>query len=337
MPPVSRLTSLRPRSGLRLTKAITRVEKQRPYVFRTRAPPGSIRYLSQAQRICPNTERPCTCKEPCSGVLRLCALFPLQQFGNSVFSTPVLLILRLFYQARSLTFTELSRVSSIKRTAETPRQAAESTTSVPNTLYEKATASPTFSEKYEQLSTLEWYERISADPSSFQDHQVIAITWVKALGSPLSHEFLQVIIEDTTHGDRYRIVTDRDECGDRVIFGHHLRPKNSLYKSEQHELPLPLLSLCFDNSGCRPSVVSLAHLLIETTARSPKYNIMKEMCWWYAETVFEETRLRFGGTLKEWAWARYRYSFVVRSNMIQRKVLAAHAEAFSRQSVDMIY
>ena len=186
--------------------------------------------------------------------------------------------------------------------------------------------------RYEIFSTMDWCKRLSTSPSMYENYQVVSMTWVKALASPLSHEFIQFIIEDTTSRTRHRVVADRHENGDWVIVGWNWASKKS--PSVRHSLPLPLVSLTYDDARSRPNVSSVAKMLADVTARRPYYNIMKEMCWWYAEAVFEAAYTKFGGTVNEWKWARLRYSFIVRTSVLQRETLASEAEEFEKQNVE---
>ena len=148
----------------------------------------------------------------------------------------------------------------------------------------------------------------------------------------MSREFIQFIIEDAESGTRNRVVVDRHENGDWVIVGWDWTSGKSL--SDRHSLPLPLVSSTYEDVQSRPNVSSVAKVLADVTARRPSYNIMKETCWWYAEAVFEAAHAKFGGTLKEWKWARFRYLFVVRTNVLRRETLASQAEEFEKQNME---
>jgi hypothetical protein len=129
-----------------------------------------------------------------------------------------------------------------------------------------------------------------------------------------------------------RVIADRHADGDWVIVGWNRASKESPF--DRHSLPLPLVSLTYDDARSRPQVSSVAKMLADVTARRPECNIMKEMCWWYAEAVFEAVHTKFGGTLKEWKWARFRYSFILRTRVFPRETLASEAEEFEKQNVE---
>jgi hypothetical protein len=78
-------------------------------------------------------------------------------------------------------------------------------------------------------------------------------------------------------------------------------------------------------------MLDLSQVLAATTERQPHYRFRREMCWWYAETALEDMKTTYGGSIKEWQWSRYRYSFIVKTSFIRRHVLTNHAEAFKTQ------
>lgn len=183
-----------------------------------------------------------------------------------------------------------------------------------------------------RFSTKDWLANILEQPEAFKHLKVTSITWIKALASPFSHEFLQFIVEDSITGKRTRVAAGREETGDWVLVGWNWASGDT--PSDHYNLPLPLLSVTFNDPQHRPDMQSLAHVLAGITERQPAYKFRREMCWWYAERVLEVMHEQFGGKVKEWEWARYRYSFIVKTSFIRRKVLTAHAESFKKQLAD---
>ena len=266
-----------------------------------------------------------------------CMLLPRHRFSGSIFNTPLLLILRLFYQASSFDLSNPQAGSDHSHPRILPCHACgvpldKERTSMPLTVREKDNKIPGLFGHYEILSTTDWFHRLSANPSMYVTLQVVSMTWVKGLASPLSHEFVQFVVEDTTRRTRYRLVADRHENGDWVIVGWDWASGKS--PLDRHSLPLPLVSLTFNDVRSRPNVFSIGKVLADVTASRPSYNIMKEMCWWYAEAVFEAAHAKFGGELKEWKWSRFRYSFIVRTNVLRRETLASEAEEFEKQNAE---
>ncbi|KEF52015.1 uncharacterized protein A1O9_12005 [Exophiala aquamarina CBS 119918] len=195
-------------------------------------------------------------------------------------------------------------------------------------------ASLQLSSEYERLSTADWLKQILARSESISTYEVVSMTWVKALTSPFSHEFIQFIVEDSTTRKRTRIAVGREETGDWVVCGWNWRSGDP--PSHHYNLPLPLLSLNFHESN-RPDICAVSRLFAMVTERRPEYRMVREMCWWYAETIFEEMHSRYGCSIKEWKWAKYRYSFIVVTRLFQRRALRKHAEAFRLQIANTMH
>ena len=275
--------------------------------------------------------RQCNCGKGHSSPFSMCIVFPRHRFGSSRFNTVFLLIFRLFYQASSF---ELSQAVGPDH-PYSPRLLPEPTLKAlpvnPDLQLDKQTKDklPDLFKSYERFSTKEWLAALLEDPDRYKHWKIRSLTWIKALASPFSHEFVQFVIEDETTGQRTRIPAGREETGDWVMSGWDWTSGKA--PSHHYELPMPLLSLVFDDPQSRPSVQALAKVLAATTERQPYYKFRREMCWWYAEVVLEEMHAKYGGKVKEWEWSRYRYSFIARTSLIRRKVLTKHAEAFKTQ------
>lgn len=179
-----------------------------------------------------------------------------------------------------------------------------------------------------RVSASEFLGEVSA-AAEYDSWRIVSVTWVKALASHMSHEFIQFVAEDTDSGRRTRLIADRQETGDWVSItpdpndpidmsptfnglGSGLWSKSTPYK-DRHTLPLPLVSLMFDTpcSGTdpRPTLRSMAELVVDISERCTEYNPLREHCWWFSEAVLEGARTRFSSArLEEWPWHRYRYS-----------------------------
>ena len=263
------------------------------------------------------------------------SLLPRHRFGTSLFNVPVLLLLRLFYQAASINLNGVpddhgqfhaGAGQLLADAAHMQQRKSTSMSQPPN----KDAIERLFGSD-EQMSTKDWVHRLTESRSTCENLHITSITWVKALASPLSHEYIQFIVEDVVTGTRSRVLADRHEDGDWVFLGWKERPYN------RHDLPLPLMSLTYRDPHTRPSLLDMAKLLADVTARRP-YSILREMCWWYAEAVFDTAHTAFGGRLEEWKWASYRYSFIVRASVLRRAELTADAEDFQKQNMqDMSY
>ncbi|KAL2427118.1 hypothetical protein ABEF95_008773 [Exophiala dermatitidis] len=265
-------------------------------------------------------------------------LFPRHRFGSSRFNAIVLLFLRLFYHAAS--FEAAVGTSSIDGAGSgsgsllsLPLQRHYS----PDDFDERQPTVPGLPEQlksYQKLSTSAWLEAIQNEASQYRNCQIQSISWIKALASPFSHEFIQFIVKDSVSGERTRVVAGREDSGDWVYVGWNWQ--SGQVPNDHYILPLPLLTLTFgcEIGGRLPDVQSLAKVLASTTERQPYYTFHREMCWWYAETVFDGMFSQYGGSVKEWEWAKYRYSFIVKTSLLRRKVLTEHAERFKSELME---
>ncbi|KAJ9604983.1 hypothetical protein H2200_010372 [Cladophialophora chaetospira] len=241
------------------------------------------------------------------------------------------MLFRLFYHASSFE-TAQSRYSRgmylpllSEPAAKAPQEADDQKSNDPTSDH----GLPAVFKTFKRFSTQRWLAEILQDPEKFKNLRVSSITWIKALASPFSHEFTQFIVEDSMSGYRTRIAAGREENGDWVLVGWDWASGET--PSDHYKLPLPLLSVTFDDPARKPTLQALAHVLAATTEMHPAYKFRREMCWWYPETVLGITHEQFRGKVKEWEWSRYRYSFIVKTDFIRRKILTKHAEAFKRQ------
>ena len=261
---------------------------------------------------------------------------PRHSFATSRFNTLVLLFLRLFYQASpfqtsSIVANSVDRLPSQRLVDDNNLvPAVGQTEALP--LREKATPS-NFLTTYARISTKDWLSAVMSSHQASSQFQVVSLTWVKALASPLSHEYIQAVIEDVQTQKRIRIAVGREDSGDWVVCGWNW--KSGLVPSHHHSLPLPLLSLRFPPGSPKiPKLVALSDILATVTDQCPRYNLNREMCWWYSEQVFQRLYSHYGGEVKEWQWSKYRYSFIVKTNVIRRDVLTEHAQEFRRQIIN---
>lgn len=260
----------------------------------------------------------------------LCRLIPTQTFGNSTFPAPIIALLRTIFHAASLDVEcqhSGRKQRLVTRARERLSAGARFAQSVlkPRRLFREqstrlATTVPT------RLSTTDFLREV--ETSRLAKYRVISVTWVKALASHMSHEFIQFVAEDTISSRRIRFITDRQETGDWVTFC--TEGEEPLY-SDRHRVPLPLLSVNFSNGSTALSLtlLEMAILLAETSGKGT-YNPIREHCWWYAETVFDAIRTQRVTELKEWPWSKYRYSFVLFNEWVKRKTLEAHACEFEQ-------
>ncbi|KPI38546.1 uncharacterized protein AB675_4167 [Cyphellophora attinorum] len=177
--------------------------------------------------------------------------------------------------------------------------------------------------------------------------KVTSVTWVKALASHMSHEFVQFVVHNVETGERCRMIADRQETGDWIRIMSN--PNGPIEMSDmftglasgtpasqgqrtpytdRHMLPLPLVSVVFKSLLEAPNLRRMAHLLSEVSSRRKEYNPLREHCWWFSENVIFEASTVPTAQLKEWPWSRWRYSFVIVNKYIRRHRLEVAARQF---------
>jgi hypothetical protein len=269
-------------------------------------------------------------------------LVPRTRFGSSVYNVPLLLALRFFYHASP--FEAATKAAHDTKNEEqiahfTSQGGLRNLSPVPIDLSAAKIPAPPPTPRppippsntnaiTSSFSTAAYLHHLLSSPK-LQHHPLHSLTWTKSLSSPLSHEFLQFITSDPLTNLRSRHLTHRHaDGGDTVLLNHDFASPSQLT-----DLPLPLLSLTFSDSESRPTALSLAHLLHAITRNSPRYSLLREMCWWHAETVFEAAHEQWGGRITEWEFAHLRYSFVVRGGVLRRERLVKAAEGWRGECV----
>lgn len=257
-------------------------------------------------------------------------LVPRTRFGESLYIVPLLLALRFFYHAKPFEGAIQPVIHPRKERDEPRFNYPVVPASLPRLAFSPSQSSTPPTEPPTKLSTHDWLAQLS---TSSANHRVISLTWTKSLSSPLSHEFVQFITEDAVTGTRSRHLTHRHvDGGDTVILNCDVKSSIEAKETQRFGLPLPLLSLTFPPSHAL-ATIELARLLVSITARSPSYSLLREMCWWHAEAVFEGAHGRWGGEVREWEFGHLRYSFVVRTRVVRREKLIRSAEVFRRGCV----
>jgi hypothetical protein len=284
---------------------------------------------------------------------------PLQRFGGSILPMPLMVLMRLILPATSLklecAYTEKSwRKAESKGRGSGVGALFSSSVLKPRRLERESSMENAFAHLGYRVSTTEFLTEVASE-KRYAGWRVVSVTWVKALASHMSHEFIQFIAEDTATGTRARLIADRQETGDWVSItpnpmapvemsstfeGLGSRPwaKSTPYK-DRHTLPLPLVSLVFERGeGCvdtRPRLHAVAELIAGISLQCEEYNPLKEHCWWFSEAVIDAIRENFAhARLEEWAWARYRYSFVICNKWIRRQILENAARMFESQCLE---
>ena len=287
-------------------------------------------------------------------------LIPRSRFASSVFTTPSLLFFRLFFQATSfencdvplpqttphVTFREsLWKIwSAVKISTSSKRMQTNLVYDLDST-FEISSKTPT-----EHWCTILRSGQYGIAPTS----TILSMTWVKSLSAPLSHEFLQFVIECPRSGQQYRLITERDTDGDWAYFIASAsldtsQDRNAITQLRQydyqHDVPLPLLSASWSRLPIsrRPTLLQLTATCEEISKLSPGYNFMRQHCWWYAEKLFErmlgqsppDTSPTTSSTarpeLKHWPWGVYRYSYIVLGKrLLRRDALIEQAKKFRK-------
>ncbi len=268
----------------------------------------------------------CHGRDGTATIPKLRRFVPLCRFSSSIYNVPMLLVFRLFYQAAPFEMNLLaSGIESSTRTVHLQIRDARSSQ------HQSERAANAFLGTYAKISTSELCAAVK-EVSGLHEVKIKKVTWVKALASPLSHEYIQFIVEHGYSGRRHRLVVERSDWGDLVTVGWDWC--SGEYASHHHILPLPLLTLSFEACSSPPSMCDFAHILSETSS-TQGYRLLREMCWWFAEKVFVRTAQEFhGGIVTQWPHASLRYSFVVRTEWIKRPELARAAEEFRKQNTE---
>lgn len=265
-------------------------------------------------------------QRPATSIKQRLKLFPLDNFSSSVYSVPVLLLLRLFYQAGPFEKRCSENIHETSGRMNLASHAGSTAVAHPASPQIEHTSNHHL-DVFSTPTVAEFVDQCICNPE-LSSCLVASITWIKALASPLSHEYLQIIVFDKQTMKRYRITAERSERGDIMTVGWDW--SSGQYASLHHVLPLPLLTLSYEDTALRsrPTLTDLAHILA-ASSNSSAYNLMREMCWWYAEKVFNQTiSLYPNAGVKPWPFANLRYSFVVRNQWFQRRRLVSAAEEF---------
>ncbi|KAL6852156.1 hypothetical protein J3F83DRAFT_756753 [Trichoderma novae-zelandiae] len=177
-----------------------------------------------------------------------------------------------------------------------------------------------FTSTEEVVTPEKWYSDLSQNASAYSNCFVRRITHVKNLNSDVLHEYLQIILEDTTptSKDRTRVLAERQTKQDQVIIGRwsfgakpsaksllssssessssgssFLERAGSLFRgafssssssSSKGLLPLQLYSLTFDDNNL--NVISLAGILRVTSNKMGNYNLLWRNCYVFAKSVY---------------------------------------------------
>ena len=297
-------------------------------------------------------------------------VLPRSRFGSSIFTTPLLLFFRLFYQAASFdndtaplaTSAPRRTIRRLYRKASAALSKSKSAGTIESLDIFKPNGSFDLASK---TSTDVWHSLLQSEEHPISPNSTLqSMTWVKSLSAPLSHEYLQFVIVCSESGKRYRLVTERDTDGDWAYFiasseaceTSQLSGKITQLRQYdyQHDLPLPLLSVSWSQllHRQRPTAAQLAVVLEQTSKHNPRYNVTREHCWWYAEAVFEQmfesssnklpsvgqsesARTEHGQPcLQHWPAGAYRYSYVVLGKRVMRRELLIEQARSFRKAMD---
>ncbi|KAK5169374.1 uncharacterized protein LTR77_005349 [Saxophila tyrrhenica] len=282
-------------------------------------------------------------------------IIPRERFGSSIFSTPVLLLLRLFYDAAPFRYIDVWHTHQANR----PRDISQSSLARVKISLEEASKTnggvPETANGGLRVSTQSWATCLLCGLYPIgSEYRLRSLTWTKSLSAPLSHEFLQFVLEDADAGHAIRLIAERDTYGDWVSIrsssildsaGRRISGARSrgVETDEQHDLPLPLLSLswCHLPAASRPTAGNFASIMGHVTRRWPKYNLSRHHCWFFCEAVFEQMIMDCVSSddatdrqprLTTWPGAAYRYSYVVMGRkVLKRAALVYQAQKFSSE------
>ena len=151
-------------------------------------------------------------------------------------------------------------------------------------------------------------DTVKNDPDSFTRFKVLKITHIKNLSSWVWHEYVQVIVRDTSNDKLHRIIVERQIDNDYVIIGMWKPWTEGETPSSgdgDPPLPLPLLSLTFNT----PLALSdVAKHIRAVRAVHKAYNVFQANCYWFALSLYTNLYASAGGTAteKKWTWSFYR-------------------------------
>ena len=317
----------------------------------------------------------CKCqRSTLTSIFSLCRIVPRQSFGDSVLPTPLIILLRLIMPAASLLQSCRNAQKNLVAVRDHDERAASTGARLSSSylrprrlrretemrLASKNTNTSIFDHLEHRMSVAAFLASASHGIGRDRDRwRMVSITWVKALATHMSHEFVQFVVEDTRTGTRQRLLADRQETGDWVSLTPHgplemsdmfanmgsgmrnvTETSQATPYRDRHTLPLPLVSVVFDPREDGPTLGDFASLLASVSRRSKEYNPLREHCWWFSESVLNEVRKkwRHQARLKEWCYARYRYSFVICNRWIRRRVLETTARDFEQMCLnDLTY
>jgi len=159
-----------------------------------------------------------------------------------------------------------------------------------------------------RLSVDNFCDTVKNDPDSFAHFKVLRITHIKNLVSVVWHEYVQVIVRDTSNGKLHRIIVERQTDNDYVIIGMW-KPWTEGETPSSGDgdpwLPLPLFSLFFNT----PLALSdVANHIRAVRAVHKDYNVLQANCYWFALSLYTNLYASAGGTAteKKWTWWLFR-------------------------------
>ncbi|KAH0593319.1 hypothetical protein MHUMG1_09041 [Metarhizium humberi] len=201
-----------------------------------------------------------------------------------------------------------------------------------------------FEDQEQVIQTETWRSYLWSNARTYQHCVVKSLTHVKNLHSELVHEYLQVIVEDTSTGIRTRLLAEREREQDQVIIGRwvSMHRKSALpYTSKSglrstrnaqpDNLPLPLYSLKF--TGNKFNVIYLADILKNTTIAGGHYHLLSKNCYWFARTVYDTIPKLFSCVEKPWTFARWRGLFI----LFKKRAESTASEFEAQTKKSMVY
>ncbi|KAL4256922.1 hypothetical protein AB1N83_011579 [Pleurotus pulmonarius] len=153
-------------------------------------------------------------------------------------------------------------------------------------------------------------DKIQASPSAFARFEVVRITHIKDLANWVWHEYIQVIVRDSTTSSLLRLIAERQTDNDHVIIGMWKAWKEGDIPpdgSGDTKLPLALFTLEFNNSPV--PLKRFVEVLCAVRSVEPEYTVYAANCYWYALAVYTSLYALYKKTASErkWAWWFYRY------------------------------
>lgn len=178
-----------------------------------------------------------------------------------------------------------------------------------------------FVNKQDVIQTEKWESLLLANKDAYKNCVVKSITHVKDVHNTWYHEYLQILIEQTSTGARTRIIAERQQAQDQIIIGRWKWAAKSLASlgcisssssgnslgdtASGVDLPLPLYTIYLQDNSL--GVLDLANVLAGTTKEHRNYDFASYNCYWFAEASYWAVQKKWKYVEKTWQYSHLRH------------------------------